>query len=460
MSAPPPSIADVPMSDDAKLALLRAVAAGHLREEVVALNARLSQFEKLFATNQNVVDFVATALPQAMQQAHMPRTRPHLDAAMGDPWIGAASYAAEHKLEGATQALSPIILPAIGQAVKERLAALSKAMERASPARRVQWKIKSLQTGLPLETVMEQDLDPFRVHSLLAVEMPAGNLLASYRVPEEGDAANSDSKSAEHAEDDAYATAALLTALRSFVRDAGIGAGQGELSSIDVGKRTLHIGQQGSLMVAVEASGSLALDLEPSMHSELFPALRSAKSLDDRRAVLARWRTGATDKTKPKSPSALKLILLICLALLAGLWWAKRAVEQTDIARTLSRLRSAPGVASASYQRVDGGWQLFVAADPLAQVEPIVQDGLIPRQKIGLLVDPVLSLDPTSTARALEQTLPPPVGVRLVVTRTEVRVLGTAAKEYFEALRQHPRVRLSNLTVTGQTSTIAATVTN
>ena len=244
------------------------------------------------------------------------------------------------------------------------------------------------------------------------------------------------------------------------MRDAGIGAGQGELSSIDVGKRTLHIGQQGTLMVAVEASGSLALDLEPSMHAELFPALRLAKSQDEKRAVLAGWKTGTTEKIKSKSPSALKLIVLIALMVLAGLWWAKRSVEQTDISRTLSRLRNAPGVASANYQRVDGGWQLFVAADPLAQVEEIVQDGLIPRQKIGLLIDPVLSLDPTSTARALEQSLPPPPGAKLVVTRTEVRVLGAAPKDYFEALRQHPRVRLSNLTVAGPASTTIPAVPN
>ncbi len=435
------------MTDDAKLALLREVASGHLREDMAKLNARLATFEQLFATEQNVINFVASALPQAVQQAHMPRTRNHLDAALGVPWIGAASYAAEHKLDDATQALAPIMFPAIAQAVKERIAALSKAMERASPARRIQWKIKSLQSGLPLETVMEQDLDPFRVHRLLAVEMPAGNLLATYRVLDEYEVQDPAAHSAEKNEEEAMATAALLTALRGFVRDAGLGAGHAELSSVDLGQRSLHIAQQGSLMVAVEASGSLAHDLETSMHAELFPALRQAKNQKERELVLANWRSDAVPKPARSGGSPLKLIFLAVLAILAGLWWAKRSVDRTDIERTLNRLRNTPGVAAANLQKTDAGWQFYVAADPLANIEPVLSDGLLPRNSITLFLDPILSLDPTSTARALERSLPPPAGVSLVVSKTEVRVIGNAPKSYLDALIQHPRVRLGELTV-------------
>jgi hypothetical protein len=460
MPAAPPSVPELPMTDDAKLALLREVASGHLRDDLAKLNARLAQFEALFGSEQNVVNFVASALPQAVQQAHMPRTRTHLDAAMGDPWIGAAGYAAEHKLDQATQALAPIMLPAISQAVKERLAALSKAMERASPARRIQWKIKSLQTGLPLETVMEQDLDPFQVHRLLAVEMPSGSLLATYRVLDEYEVQDPAAHRIEKNEEEAMATAALLTALRGFVRDAGLGAGHAELSSVDLGARSLHIGQQGSLMVAVEASGALAHDLETSMHADLFPALRQAKTQSEREAALAGWRADAVPKVRKTSGSPWKLIVVSSLAILGALFYAKRSIEQTDIERTLNRVRNTPGVAAANLLQGAKTWEIYVAADPLANVELPLSEGLLAREKITLFIDPILSLDATSMARAIERSLPPPPGVQLIVTRAEVRVIGEAPKAYVDALRQHPRVRLGELTVNARISAAPPPVTN
>jgi hypothetical protein len=460
MSVAPPSVPEMPMTDDAKLALLREVASGHLRDDIAKLNARIAQFEALLGSEQNVVNFVASALPQAVQQAHMPRTRTHLDAAMGDPWIGAAGYAAEHKLDQATEALAPIMFPAISQAVKERLAALSKAMERASPARRIQWKIKSLQSGLPLETVMEQDLDPFQVHRLLAVEMPSGNLLAAYRVLDEYEVLDPAAHNVEKNEEEAYATAALLTALRGFVRDAGLGVGHAELSSVDLGARALHIAQQGSLMVAVEASGALAHDLETSMHADLFPALRQAKTQREREAVLAGWRADAVPKVRKPRGSPWKITVISLLALLGALWYANRSVEQTDIERTLNRVRNTPGVAAASMQRGPKTWEIYVAADPLANVEQHLTEGLLPREKITLFLDPILSLDATSMARAIERSLPPPPGVQLIVSRMEVRVIGDAPKAYVDALRQHPRVRLGELAVIARTSTTAPPVPN
>jgi hypothetical protein len=465
MPVVPPSIPDVPMTDDAKLSLLRDVVAGHLQRDMAELNARIARYDRLFGSDQNVVSMVAGALPQAVQQAHAPRGRASLDSALGEPWIGAANYAAEHRLARATQALAPIMLPAISQAVKERFSALSKAMERASPARRIGWKIKSLQTGLPLETVMEQDLDPFRVHRLLAVEMPSGNLLAAYRVVDETTEPNSANSAnaatqAEHSEEEAFATAALLTALRGFVRDAGIGEAQAELSSIDIGKRTLHIGQQGSMMVAVEASGQLAHDLETSMHADLFPALRQARTQKERERVLANWRTQSVPVVHASGPSPLVIIGLAIAGLLGALWLVNQSVERSDAQRTLARLRNTPGVAAVNVQQVDSGWLFYVAADPLVQIEPVLAEGLMPRSKLSVLIDPILSLDPTSMARAIEAALPPAPGVYVQVTKTEVRVIGKATKEYVDALAQHPRVRVANLKVVAPTGVPMPSVTN
>jgi hypothetical protein len=459
MSAVPPSIPDVPMTDDAKLSILRDVVAGHLQRDMADLNARIARYDKLFGSDQSVVTMVAGALPQAVQQAHAPRGRASLDSAMGDPWIGAASYAAEHRLARATQALAPIMLPAISQAVKERFSALSKAMDRASPARRIGWKVKSLQTGLPLETVMEQDLDPFRVHRLLAVEMPSGNLLAAYRVIDEEAEPNAVTDT-EHSEEEAFATAALLTALRGFVRDAGIGEAQAELSSVEIGKRTLHIGQQGSMMVAVEASGQLSHDLETAMHADLFPALRQARTQKERERVLANWRTQSIPVVHAAGPSPFLIIALVLAGLLGALWYANQSVERTDVQRTLARLRNTPGVAAVNVQQVDSGWLFYVAADPMVQIEPVLAQGLLPRSKLSVLIDPILSLDPTSMARAIEAALPPAPGVYVQVTKTEVRVIGNASKEYVEALRQHPRVRVANLKVVSASGAPSPSVTN
>ncbi len=428
--------------EDAQLALLRELVSGHLRTQVDAAQAQLDAFEARFGNQKNAEATVADSLAGALRRAHAPRSRAALNEALSAPWMGAAAHLAEHELPAATQALSPFMLPAISQAVKERLASFSNAMQRASPTRRIAWKIKSLQTGLPLETVMEQDLDPFSVHRILVVEMPGGNLLASYRVQ------NSDhalARSANH-EEEAFATAALLTALRGFVRDAGIGEAAAELSSIDIGKRTLHIAQQGTMMIAVEASGALAQDLETTIHAELFPQLRAATTPAKREQVLAKWH--ADEDNGPRATSGgpqLWVGAAIIGALVISLWQVSRWIERNDMHMTRQRIAASPGVAAVSVDRIDKGWKVNVAADPTSQIEPAFDASLTPRGRISLEVDPILSLDPTSIARALQLTLPPPMPATLIVSREKVRVVGRVPMRYVEALRDHPRIRLANL---------------
>jgi hypothetical protein len=250
-------------------------------------------------------------------------------------------------------------------------------------------------------------------------------------------------------EDDAYATAALLTAMRGFVRDAGIGESAAELSSIEVGKRTLHIAQQGSMLVAVEASGQLAHDLETSIHSELFPALRHAgEDPRARESVLATWRTsGAAGAQRARGVSFSIVLGLIVGLLTLALWGTHRWIEKRDIQNTVIRLEDTPGVAAVSPHRTNQGWQLNVAADPSVDIEPALAAALTPRERIVTRIDPIVSLDPTTVAGVLGKTLPPPQGVRLTVTRDSVVAQGQIPASYLDALRAHPRLRIGNLAV-------------
>ncbi len=442
---PDPDRIDTQMQrDDAQLALLRRLLDGGLHENVAGLANRVDVFERKIGTQASTAEFLAESLPAAIERASGPQSHAAFAAVMAPPWINAARYAAEHKLPAATAALAPIVLPAISQAVKERLATFSLAMRRASPMRRIAWKIESLQSGLPLETVIEQDLDPFRVHRVLAVEVPSGNLMASHRFAEDG---ADDQRTAADSEDEAFATAALLTALRGFVRDARIGNSAAELTSIDVGNRTLHIAQQGKTMVAVEASGQLAHDLEPSLHADLFPALRSAKTDLARQDAIANWRTNAPTPGDDHGLSVVWVLAVVFFGLLFSLWWAQRWIERNDITRTRERIEAISGVASVSVASVNGVWLFNVAADPLADIAPAFDVSLTANNRILTRLDPILSLDPTIVARAVRRDLAPPLGTTLTITRDSIVVAGQPSDDYVAALKAHPRVQVAGMAV-------------
>jgi hypothetical protein len=428
-------------SDDERMALLRQLLTADLRVRLDAVDQRVFHIEGRFGDDARTAQTLAAALPGAVKKAYGPGQRPKLDDAMANPWIGAASHVADHQLSAATLALSPMVLPAISQAVKDRLAAFSDTMQRASPARRIGWKIKSLQSGLPLEQVIEQDMDPFCVHRVLAVEMPAGHLLGAYQAP-----AGNGAATVSQTEDDANATAALLAAIQGFARDAGIGTGGSELSSIEVGKRQLVISQQGSLLVAVEASGQLAPNLQGSIHGDLFPAVRAAETEETRRQAMARWCRDSFRPAHKQTMNPGSVIGLLALLVLA-LWWTHSTVQRYDMQRTRDRIEDIPGVAAVRLSNENKRWRLHVAGDPLVDLTPAFERTLMNKSGYVVTFDPILSLDAVSIERAIRAELPPPPGTEIFVADRVVRVSGTAAPGYVAALRDLPRVRLAQMKI-------------
>jgi hypothetical protein len=159
------------------------------------------------------------------------------------------------------------------------------------------------------------------------------------------------------------------------------------------------------------------------------------------------WRAGGAQAHASRGVSFAVILSFIVVSLLLSLWGAQRWIEKRDIQSVVSRLESTPGVAAISAHRADRGWVVNLAADPSVNIEPALEGALMPRSRMIARVDPILSLDPTTVAGVLRKTLPPPTGVRLIVTRDAVTVQGQVPTSYLDALRAHPRVRIANLAV-------------
>lgn len=233
MTTPESSKATLP--DD--MQRLRDIVLGEEKQRLHDLERRVADFESR-------TDDVAEVLPTAMD--HLiddPTNRPDFER----PIVNTIRSAINRDTESFAEVLFPVIGPAIRRAVADALKGLVQrinvALENSFTIKGLKWRLEAAKSGVPFAQVVLRHTMLYAVQEAFLIQRDSGLILAS---------AHRDESLAL----DEDAVAAMLTAIQSFIQDSFGLTGDEQLSSAELGGRTLWVISGPSAAIACVISGT------------------------------------------------------------------------------------------------------------------------------------------------------------------------------------------------------------
>ena len=407
--APPENTAPGGQGDhdqDVELASLRSILLGPERQRLATLQARLDDPEAR-------ADELGRILPHALlRQAH----NPHFTRALMPPLEAAITASVKRNPKPLSDALFPVMGPAIRKAVAASLASmvesLNRTLEHSFSRRALGWRLEALRTGKSFGEIVLLHTLLYRVEQVFLIHRRSGLLLQHVHSGGPG-------------VQDADMVSGMLTAIRDFVQDSFRVAESDGLESLKVGDLSVWIEPGPHAVLAAVIRGTAPRDLRPLMqdtveaiHLEFGEALESfhgdASTLNGCRPALEACLQ-TQYRTEERQPRAGVTWLLFAVALVAMLVWVgfeyrARARE----ARFVEALRAEPGITVVSTERSGGKLVISGLRDPRAR-DPgtlLAQAGLSTGDVDGRWA-PYYALDPTLVLARARDVLQPPNGTTL-----------------------------------------------
>ena len=256
-------------------------------------------------------------LPAALRSADS--HGPDLAGALEQPVAKAVETLARTRRELLANALFPVLGPAIRQAITEALRGLvdnlNRLLESTFSIRGLRWRLESWRSGMPYAQVALRHMLRYSVDHLFVIQNESGLLLAK-------------AHQFEFQGNDSDAVAAMLTAIRDFMRDSGLAPGEAELRQVELGDHLLRLypGPDAYLAAAIsgvpgrEVDQSLSTLLE-DMHRQVPAALEQGQPDPQVDELLRNWfslsgRSQELDESAQRRP-LMAILLIGLLALLA-----------------------------------------------------------------------------------------------------------------------------------------------
>lgn len=382
--------ADIRVEAGPELERLRALLFTHERERVAALERKVAQFEALTSRTSAV-------LPDIFNLSYSETVRDRLVDSMGPPVVDAAARMATQQTERTAKALAPVMLPAIVAGVAREIEKISRRAGNASPLAKMRWKRESGRTGIPVAILASRDSSPTQVVEAWIFDCRSGELIAHEQpINSIATGGNPD------------ATAALLSAMRSFAVQHGLSPASGTVQRLDTGERTLWIIADGKIALAADLLGTSAetSDILQAEFEYLHVSHNLSMPNEHMTDWLRRWVAETHNRLRKKQSVARWIRALLAgtvaalVAWLAVIWYTERVATSMQ-----SRLAETAGVASASVrsswqwfathdERWGPNWRVNISSDPsvkpaalVARAYPALADRFAIRQQKFLSVD-------------------------------------------------------------------------
>lgn len=370
-------------------------------------------------------------LPAALRSAD--DLGPRLASALEEPVAKAVEGLARNRRELLANALFPVLGPAIRHAITEALRGLvdnlNRLLESTFSVRGLSWRMEAWRSGMPYAQVALRHMLRYSVDHLFLIQNGSGLLLARAHQSAPQD-------------NDSDAVAAMLTAIREFMRDSGLAPGEAELRQVQVGDHVLRLypGPEGYLAAAIsgvpggEVDESLAELLE-AMHRRAPQALNDGQPDPELDELLRAWfshsgRSQELAKPESKRP-VMGQIVLGALILLGLVWCAEWLWTGAEASRLQRQLSAQPGY-QAQVNRV--AWrelQIVGLRDPLAaSLDAQLDLAGLDRARVDGRLRPYLSLEPQLFTKRVRQMLSPPDRVHISMADGVVSVSGYADQEW------------------------------
>jgi|GEM_PF-1303458 len=297
---------------------------------------------------------VGKVLPEAVaiSQAEGPR----LPKSMVETTERAIGISAEENPEVLSEALFPVIGPAIRKAVErlvsEALFKLDAGLEKGLSPKRLGWRLQSLRSGVPYYEIVLRNTIVFRVEHVFLIHKATGVLLADIAQPGPSKLADKDM------------VASMLTAVRDYIKDS-LSLQKG--ASVDVLKAGEYsvIAEEGPLaLLALVVRGTpdpalrgLAQDVLETVHARLGPALRAFDGETEpfeRAAGLLGPCLACSEKGAARKTPARAIVLLCAVAAVGTFFAARGAVVAARDRAFVAALEAEPGIVVVEARRSGG----------------------------------------------------------------------------------------------------------
>jgi OOP family OmpA-OmpF porin len=420
---PAPLVSDDPIDRAAPEAAdfdeLRDAIIGPERRQMAALRARLDDTE-LRARD------IGEVLPHVLLQHAQD---PHFTRALTPPLEKALTEAVRRDPRPMSDALFPVMGPAIRKAVAASLASMvdgfNRAIEHSFSWRSIQWRLEARRTGRTFGEVVLLKTLVYRVEQVFLIDRRTGLLLQHVQ-----------HGTAEVA--DADMVSGMLTAIRDFVHDSFKTADADSLESMKVGELSVWIEAGPLAIIAAVIRGTAPrtyrqtlVDAVEELHLRFGEALQNyngdASALEEGRSVLeacldSQYRA---DEKKPSTRGAWLVVAAVAIALIVWAGFAYRTHLRRE--RYLAALQAEPGLVVLE---AGGSWGRYVVTglrDPLAH-DPatlIAGTGLSANDVVGHW-SPYQSLDASLVLARATALLHPPAGMTLTLAQGVLGVTGDA----------------------------------
>lgn len=345
-------------------------------------------------------------------------------------------------------AIFPVLLPgiqkAIATAISEMTQSLNETLDNSLSAESLSWRIEALVTGKSFAEVVLLHSLLYRVEQVFLIHKETGLVLQHIVAP-------------EVAAQDADLVAAMLTAIRDFVKDSFQVGKTDSLDSLQFGELTLWIepGSQAILagvirgnapkklrLVFQDAIAKIHLNQSKALHAfsgDTTPFEASRPILE---TCLQAQYESKPEKSASQKPSPVLWIVLGTLVIALLAWFGFSIRDSLHWTAYLAKLNAEPGIVVTKVEKHWGKHFISGLRDPLA-ADPIalMQATGVNSQAVFSQWQPYLSLEPALLAARAKQLLQPPETVSLEVDENGILYAsGSAAREWVVQTRQ--RVQL------------------
>jgi len=338
-----------------------------------------------------------------------------------------------------TEALYPVMGPAIRRAIAQALAGMTQKvnqnLEHALSLQGLRWRWEALRTGTSFGEVVLRHSLLYRVEQVLLVHRDSGVLLDHVVAP------GAEAKGRDM-------VAGMLTAIQDFARDSFGVAQEESLETMQVGELTVWVEQGARTLLAAVIRGhapvhfrtelqraSEAVEAEHGMELADFqgnaaPFARSRHRLE---ALLQMESKAAARAGTPWRTWALAGILAILLLVLL----VPRALRARRWDRYLTRLREEPGIVVTDQGRQDGRYVVRGLRDPLAR-DPaaLLADARLESGDVVGRWEPYVALLPQFVLSRATRTLAPPPTIGLRLVADTLIAAGAAPEPWFRRTAQ------------------------
>jgi len=340
-----------------------------------------------------------------------------------------------------TDALFPIIGPAIRKSIADALNSLlesiNRTLENSLSLESLRWRLEALQTGRPFSEVALRHTLLFRVEQVFLIDRNTG-LPLQHLVAEEVQA------------QDGGLVSSMLTAIQDFVQDSLGAAKEDVLDVLKMGDLTVMLEDGPQALIAAVIRGLPDPDLRDTLKDIIERIhLYFGDELDnfdgdtapfDRVVPILNEALRAQYRRKERKTSPMTWFLIGAVLLLLMVWTFFSVRDRWRWDDYVDALQAEPGIVVVEEGREGGGWYVKGLRDPLStDPDTLFARSLLHNHRFQGAWEPYQALAPEILVRRATRLLQAPATVVFRVEGEALIATGTASAVWVDqALQRIP----------------------